>query len=152
MVRVSIDQMSSTTGRVLFSIGPAPSDMASAWIANGRRLLSGVRRHRGQLSIDVHDDLVDLCELLLDVWDSVATQSDTFTWSRETDADQVFYLVHQWLEIGSLTDGELQLMQCTWAPEWTRPFADALVAGATAALEGIGDRGEQLKARLIETS
>lgn len=152
MVWVSVEHVSSTTARVLFSLGPAPSEMVSAWIANARRLLSGVRRHRAQLSIDVHDDLVDLCELLLDIWDSVARRSDTFTWSRETDVDQVFYLVHQWLEIGSLTDGELELMQCTWAPEWTRPFADALVAGATAALEGIGERGEQLKARLVETS
>lgn len=126
--------------------------MASAWIVAARRLLEGVRRHRSQLSIDVHDDLVALCEVLLDIWDSEASRSATFMWSRDTDVDQVFFLVRQWLEIGSLGDDELELMQCTWAPEWTRPFSDALAAGAMAALDAVGERGEELKARLAAGS
>lgn len=144
--------MTTNIPRVMFSIGPVPSEVASAWIANARLLLEGVRRHRAQLSIEVHDDLVDLCEVLLDIWDSVATTSPTFMWSHDTDVDQVFFLVRQWLEIGSLRDEDLELMQCTWAPEWTRPFADALSAGAMAALDEVGERGEPLKTRLAAGS
>lgn len=132
-----------------FRIGPVPADLALAWLDNSRALVAGVRRNRFALSIHVVDEMLDLCEALLDIWTAHASTTDTFSWTAETDTDQVVYLAKQWLEIGALTDDELTLIGCAWAPEWTRPFADALVVGVRAALDASGADGEALSRRLL---
>jgi hypothetical protein len=136
--------------RVQFQIGPVPAPMALAWLQNSHALIAGVRRHRVSLSIQVNDEMLELCEALVDIWTSVASRTDPFFWTADTDSQQVVYLAKQWLEIGSLSDDELKLMGCTWAPEWTRPFADALVVGVRAALDATGDAGADLSARLLD--
>lgn len=137
--------------RIPFELGPVPCAMAEAWLANGRTLIAAVRDHRDDLSIEVNDDLLDLCEVILEIWTAHAARSgDEFWWSSETDTDQVIFLVRQWLEIGALTDDELARIGCTWAPEWTRPFSDALVAAATVALAAADAEGEALAARLVD--
>jgi hypothetical protein len=133
---------------VTFHIGPVPSDIAAGWLANSRALVAGVRTNERQLSINVHDELLDLCEVLLDVWQVHATKSEIFDWSMSTSTETVVQVVGQWLEIGSLSDDELTLMGCGWAPDWTRPFADALVVGASAALVAAGPRGEPYLRRI----
>lgn len=133
---------------VTFHVGPVSSELAIAWMANSRALLAGVRAHQRELSIKVHDDLLDLCDVLLDVWQAHAAKSDVFDWSMSTDTEMVVQVVGQWLEIGSLSDADLARIECTWAPEWTRPFADALVVGASAALTEAGPRGEAHLRRL----
>jgi hypothetical protein len=127
---------------VVFHVGPVASDIASGWLANSRGLVAGVRAHRRELTISVHDDLLDLCDMLLDVWTGCASRDPVFDWSMSTDTETVVQVVGQWLEIGALTDADLTRIGCTWAPDWTRPFADALVAGASAALTEAGARGE----------
>jgi hypothetical protein len=134
--------------RVVFHIGPADSAMAEAWLANSHRLVVAVKESRQPLSIDVNDVMLELCETLLDVWSAHAAAGPTFDWSMETDVDQVTHVVKQWLEIGQLTDDELAGLGCAWAPDWTRPFADAVVAGAIQALPQCGERGAALLARL----
>jgi hypothetical protein len=137
--------------RIQFELGPVPRAMAEAWLANGRKLITAVRLHRDALSIEVHDGMLDLCEVILDIWTAHAAKADdVFFWSSETDTDQVIFLVRQWLEIGALSDDELARIGCTWAPEWTRPFSDALVAAATAALAAADAEGEVLAAKLAE--
>lgn len=138
-----------TDSRVTFRLGPVPAAMAAAWVANARLLVEAVRVHRGQISIDVHESMLDVLELVLDIWDGCAARSDPFVWSTETDANQVLYLAREWLEIGSLTADELDQIGCVWAPEWTRPFADALATGVVEALRAVGEGGEPLLARLL---
>jgi hypothetical protein len=133
---------------VTFHVGPVPSEMAIVWLANSRALVAGVRANERELSIKVHDELLDLCDTLLDVWQGHATKGDVFDWSMSTSTETVVQVVGQWLEIGSLTDDDLSRIGCTWAPEWTRPFADALVVGASAALAAAGPRGEPHLRRL----
>ena len=134
--------------RVVFHIGPADSAMARAWLDNSHRLVVSVRAWRGPLSIETNDHMLDLCEMLLDVWSAHASTNTTFDWTMATDPDQVIHVVKQWLEIGKLTDDELAALGCTWAPECTRPFADAVVAGAIEALAQCGERGADLLVRL----
>ncbi len=133
---------------VTFHVGPVPSDMATVWLANSRALVAGIRTHQRDLSIKVHDDLLDLCDTLLGVWQGQAANGAVFDWSMSTNTETVVQVVGQWLEIGALSDDELARIGCTWAPEWTRPFADALVAGASAALAAAGPRGEPHLRRL----
>lgn len=134
--------------RVRFEIGPVPSALALDWLENGRGLVAAVRQHQRCVAIDVREDMLDLCDVLLEIWTSHARRSDPFVWAQETDTDQVLYLVRQWIEIGSLTNDELAHLGCAWAPEWTRPFGDALITGALAVLAAAGDEGEHLAARL----
>lgn len=133
---------------VRFAIGPVPSGLARPWIANGKRLIDAVRSHRWSVHIEVHEDVLDLCELLLDVWAAHAEQHETFNWSRDADAKQLVMVVRQWLAIGTLTDDELAAIGCTWAPDWTRPFSDAVVSGAIDALGHAGPEGAALVTRL----
>jgi hypothetical protein len=135
---------------VTFHVGPVPSDMAIAWLSNSRALVAGVRTNQGDLSIKVHDELLDLCDMLLDAWQGAASKGDVFDWSMSTNTETVVQVVGQWLEIGSLSSDDLTQIGCTWAPEWTRPFADALVVGASAALAEAGPRGEVHLRRLQE--
>jgi hypothetical protein len=104
--------------------------------------------HQRDLSITVHDELLDLCDVLLDVWQGHAAKADVFDWSMSTSTETVVQVVGQWLEIGSLSSDDLARIGCSWAPEWTRPFADALVVGASAALAEAGPRGEAHLRRL----
>ena len=134
--------------RVRFEIGPVKSDLALGWIDNSRGLVAAVRKHQRCVAIEVRDDMLDLCDVPLDIWSSHAHKNDPFVWGQDTDTDQVRYLVRQWIEIGALTNDELAHLGCTWAPEWTRPFGDALVTGALTVLADMGDEGEKLAARL----
>jgi hypothetical protein len=134
--------------RLRFGIGPVPSDVTLGWIANSRTIIAGVRAHRSEVSIRVHDDLADLCETLLDVWEGIASRTDVFQWDMDVTAETIVHLIDQWLEFGALSDDELALIGCTWAPDWTRSFSDALLAGAAAALEELGPYGEALLERL----
>ena len=133
---------------VTFHVGPVPSDLAVAWLANSRALVNGVRANQRDLSIKVHDELLDLCDMLLDVWQGHAARGTVFDWSMATNTETVIQVVGQWLEIGALSSDELDRIGCSWAPDWTRPFADALVVGASAALAAAGPRGEAHLRRL----
>ena len=131
-----------------FRVGPVASDLALAWIDNSRALLHAVRRGDTPLSISAHEDLLDLCDSLLSVWAAHASRSETFDWSMDIGVDQLTRVAQQWLEIGRLTDDELARLGVSWAPPWTRPFADALTAGVLTALEAAGEDGAALAERL----
>lgn len=140
------------TDRIRFHIGPLPSAVALAWIDNSRRLLLGVRDAQIPLGIEVHEDLVDLCDSLLSVWEAHARRDDTFDWALEVDVVQLTGVVRQWLEIGRLTDDELDAIGCSWAPAAAQPFSVALEAGVLQALAAAGEAGEPLLRRLETTT
>ncbi len=57
--------------------------------------------------------------------------------------------MHQWLALGTLTDRDLVVLGCEWAPEWSHAFYDALVDGCVRALladPATADLGERLRA------
>ena len=132
-------------------LGPVPSDLVVTWTANSRQLVEAVRRrpHIGAAKVD--QDILDYCDLLLDVWEARARQSVTFEWSMEVEPGLLLVVVKQWLAIGSLSDHDLAELGCTWAPPETRPFADALVNGVIDALESLGGPGRELLSTLRET-
>ena len=140
------------TDRVRFHIGPLPSAVALAWIDNSRGLLLGVRDAPVPLGIAVHEDLVDLCDSLLSVWEAHARRDDTFDWTLDVDVAQLTGLARQWLEIGRLTDDELEAIGCRWAPPEAQPFSVALETGVVDALEAAGEAGEPLLRRLGPTT
>ena len=138
--------------RVPFHIGPLPSAVALAWIHNSRGLLEAVRHARVPLAIDVHEDLVDLCDSLLTVWEAHARRADTFDLLQDVDVVQLTGLVLQWLEIGRLTDDELAALGCTWAPPAAQPFSEALETGVLDSLDAAGEPGAALLGRLRPTT
>jgi hypothetical protein len=137
--------------RVRFHIGPLPSAVATAWIDNSRRLLHAVRDAEVPLAIARHEDLIDLCDSLLTVWEAHAVRGDTFDWTLDVDVAQLIGVVRQWLEIGRLTDEELAALGCTWAPPEGQAFSTALEAGVLQALDDAGDEGAGLLDRLRAT-
>lgn len=137
--------------RVRFALGPVASDMARAWIDNSRQLLHAVRLNAGSLHIDVDDHAMEFCAAVLDVWSGVAERGEVFSWAIDTTPEQLLMLARQWLAIGALTDDELASIGCQWAPEWTRPFADALTVGVLAALQRVPGGADELIDRLRDT-
>ena len=121
--------------RVHFSIGPVDAGLARTWLENSTGIVVAARRHRRELSVDLEDPLLDLCESYLSLWFLAAEGASTFHWEGDADAEHVRRLVEQWLLLARLTDEDLQRMGCHWAPEETHPFYDALLAGCVAALE-----------------
>jgi len=135
--------------RVPIEIGPVPTALVAPWIANSRAIVDGVRRHVSELSIEVRGELLDLCEALLDVMEGTAAKSGpTFHWTADVEAEPLGRVAWQWLEIGALTDAELELIGCSWAPAETRPVSDAVAWGVLRALELAGETGRPLAEEL----
>lgn len=121
------------TEQVRFAIGPVPSHVARAWIANAREIVDAVRENHARLPIPADSEVLEFCLAILDVWEAVACRDDVFQWEMDTTAGPLLLAARQWLAIGSLADHELEAIGCQWAPAWTKPFADALVDGVRAA-------------------
>jgi hypothetical protein len=134
--------------RVSVKVGPVASAIVVAWLANSRSIIHGIRAHRHEVSVVVDDDLLDLCDTLLAIWSDIAGKSDTFEWSAEMDSDQIRYMVDQWMAMASLTESDLDLMRCSWAPDWTAPFFDALLAAVIDGLERADKDAQDLARRL----
>jgi len=119
---------------VHFEIGPVPSRLARIWLDNSADIVAAARRHRYEMSVSVEDPLLDLAEAYLAFWRAAAEQGDEFHWTYEADTDQIRQLAEQWIQLGLLTEDDLALLGCHWAPEEAKPFYDALLAGTVAAL------------------
>jgi hypothetical protein len=136
-------------GRVQFAIGAVDAGLARTWLDNSATIVRRARRHRLQLSVHVEDPLLDLCDAYLSFWRAEAEDGPTFSWSSEVEADHVQQLAEQWLLLATLTEDDLRILGCHWAPEETRPFFDALLAGTVAALEA--DPATRPTAALLST-
>lgn len=58
-------------------IGPARSTLAREWVANGLRLVEGMRAHPEIIGPEVSDHALDLCETLLETWAAIASKAAT---------------------------------------------------------------------------
>lgn len=131
-------------------IGPVASDLASEWIANARRVISALKAYRGALSIAVDDEMLDLCDSVLLTWETVASRGEVFEWSAAMSESVVQGVIEQWLQIGAMTDDELVLLGVTWAPERTRPMADAVTRGVIDVLPVFDQATKRRFAELLE--
>lgn len=129
-------------------IGPVESQVAREWCENSHRIVGAVQRHSRELSIVVRPDMLDLCESLLVIWEMIAARQDPFEWSMEVEPQMLEYVAAQWLEIGSLTPEELNLLGVSWAAPSTAPMADAVARGVAAGLAELGERAETLVSRI----
>lgn len=125
--------------RVRFAIGPVPGDVARTWLANSARIVAGARQYQYQLSVTIEEPLLDLVEAYLGFWMDAATGQDVFLWEAEVNSDHVRQLVEQWLLLARLTDEDLAMIDCGWAPPETQPFYEALLAGTIASLDADPD-------------
>lgn len=135
--------------RVAFEIRPVPADVAIAWLENSLRILTAAREHADEISVRLSPALLELAEAYLRLWRSIAMTRDPFDWRAQVDADDVEQLVRQWVALGALSDRDLAVIGCEWAPEWSHAFYDALVDGCIRALladPSTADLGEQLRA------
>jgi hypothetical protein len=132
---------------VQVTVGPVEGTIALAWIHHWQHVLDAVRAHLHELSITVTTDSLDRLDAILDQWEPIAASSPTFWW-RYATTDASLTIVEDWLHLGQLSDDDLELLGTTWAPERMRPMTDAVVAGVSAALVALGDRGEALKNRI----
>ena len=134
--------------RVDVEVGPVPADVALAWCANGRRLIAAVRERPHDLSIEVRNDMLDLCDSLLAIWEGIAAKQDPFEWRMAVPPDMLELVARQWLDLGGLGEDELAAMGASWAPEWTAPMRDAVANGVLRALPSLGDPGIALIKRV----
>ena len=111
------------------------AEVARIWLDNSAGIVAGARRHRYELSITVEEPLLDLVEAYLVLWRDAAEGVDTFHWQADVDPDHVREIVSQWLLLARLTDDDLRVIGCQWAPPETQPCYDALLQGVIAALD-----------------
>jgi hypothetical protein len=116
------------------AIGPVDGALARTWLENSAGIVAGARRHRYELSITIEEPLLDLVEAYLQFWRDAAEGSDVFDWDTEIDPDHVREIVEQWLLLARLTDKDLAIINCHWAPPECEPFFDALLRGVIGAL------------------
>ena len=119
--------------RVRISVGPVPAITARTWLENSLAIVRAVRRVRAD-SLDVTPPVLDLIEAYLSVWSAAAERSDRFEWIAEVDSDDLEIIATHWRQLASLSDDQLASLGCAWAPEWTAPMYDALVAAFVEAL------------------
>lgn len=129
-------------------VGPVAADVALAWVHHWQDLLAAVVAHPDGLSIDAPAMMVERLDAVLTQWASTAATSTTFWWRLVTSEDELRSIVDSWLVIGSLSDDDFEHLGKTWAPESTRPMADAVIAGASAALVLLGEHGADLRRQL----
>lgn len=129
-------------------VGPVPSDVARAWCANGRKLIEAVRGRPQDVSIEVRNDMLDLCDSLLAIWEGIAARQDPFVWTMAVPAAMLELVAKQWLDLGALTEEELAAIGVSWAPDWTAPMRDAVAQGVLRALPSLGDTGMSLVERI----
>ena len=119
--------------RVRIAVGPVPAPMARAWLENSLAIVRAVRRARADW-LDVTPPVLDLIEAYLTVWTAAAARSEHFEGTAEVDSDDLDIIATHWRALASLSDAELASLGCSWAPEWTAPMYDALVAAFVDAL------------------
>lgn len=119
--------------RVCLAVGPVPSDVARTWLANSRRIVAAVRARRPP-GLDVSAAILDLIDAYLALWHDAAAGDEPFQWSVDVPAADVALIAAHWQSIAALSDDELAALGCSWAPAWTAPMYDALVAAFVDAL------------------
>lgn len=135
--------------RVRIAVGPVPAITARTWLDNSLAIVRAVRGARADW-LDVTPPVLDLIEAYLSVWSAAAERSDHFEWVAEVDSDDLEIIATHWRELASLRDDQLASLGCAWAPEWTAPMYDALVAAFVEALsqdERTRDAADDLRRR-----
>jgi hypothetical protein len=135
--------------RVPFHIGPVADDVARTWLSNSAEIVAAVHAHPEVVSFVLDRPLLELCEVYLGLWRDHASAGDVFEWDAEVDVEHVESLVRQWLLLAHLSDDELTALGVHWAPEWTRPFYDALLHATVTALAK-DPTGRRLAAQLAD--
>ena len=113
--------------------------MARAWLANSAKIVAGARQHQYELSVTIEEPLLDLVEAYLEFWMDAAEGQDVFRWEADVDSDHVTQIVDQWLILARLTEDDLALIDCSWAPPETQPFYNALLTGVIGSLDADPD-------------
>lgn len=119
---------------VPFEVGPVDGRLAHAWLANSRRIIDGVRRHRLEVSIHASEAMLDLAEVYLDVWIDAAAGVEVFHWRARRDVRQIQAMATEWTNLAAMTPEDFELIGCSRAPIETQPFIDALLDGVTRSL------------------
>ena len=125
--------------RVRFAIGPVDGNIARIWLANSAGIVAGARRHRYELSVPIEEPLLDLVEAYLQFWRDAAQDASVFHWQADVENDSVEDLVGQWILLARLTDDDLAVLGCHWAPPECEPFYEALLRGVIDALNADPD-------------
>lgn len=127
-------------------IGPVDATIAREWLKNSREIVAGVRRYVYDVSVQCEPALLELVDTLLEMWEGAARGTTTFEWSMDVSQLPFRSVVDQWLKLGELTPDDLALIGCDWAPPWTRPMVDAVLAGVADAVRAFDD--DDLRRRL----
>ena len=115
-------------------VGPVPSEVARLWVANTQKLLTAVEAHPEVLDRPVAEPILAVYHRLLDAWEAVAEETDSFMWVGQTRADELRQVVEEWARLDSMDDATLEALGCAWSSPEARPFFEALTAGVVAAL------------------
>lgn len=137
-----------STQNVQVAVGPVDAQVALQWIRHWQGVLDAIAVHADELSIEVVAPHLERVRALLAEWAATAAGSPTFWWRQVTTDEALRPVVDQWLAIGELTDDDFARLGTTWAPEETRPMSDAVIAGVSAGLVALGERGRDLRSQI----
>jgi CheY-like chemotaxis protein len=119
---------------VEIQVGPVSSEVARLWVANTQRLLAAVETHPEALDWEVPVAVLAVYHRLLDEWEAVAQDTDSFLWVGRTRAAELHQVVEEWARLDSMDDATLAKLGCAWSSPEARPFFDALTARVVGAL------------------
>lgn len=119
---------------VEIQVGPVSSEVARLWVANTQSLLAAVETHPEVLDREVPAAVLAVYHRLLDEWEAVAQDTDSFLWVGRTRAAELQQVVEEWARLDSMDDATLAKLGCAWSSPEARPFFDALTTGVVGAL------------------
>jgi hypothetical protein len=130
---------------ITLRVGPAPSDVARAWIDNRTQLIAAAKRHPGFAH---HSDVLELLDTHLVVWRQMATTSDIFDYRYDFRPDVLLLIGRYWFDLGQLTLEEREAMGAPLASDEVEAFTKVVVSGMVSALQQAGPEGVDLVKRL----
>lgn len=147
IAQVLVDHWAEPGADVEVRVGPVSAAAARVWITNTRKIISAVRAHRDEFDPAVPADVLDLFDRFLDLWWSVAEESEDFRWVARAAVEDMQRVVEHWAAIDRMTDADLMRLGISWSPPEGEPFFHALTAGVLQALV-TRDETQQLAAAL----
>lgn len=147
IAQVLVDHWAEPGADVEVRVGPVPAAAARVWITNTRTIIAAVRAHRDEFDPSVPADVLDLFDRFLDLWWSVAQETEDFRWVARAAVEDMQRVVEHWAAIDRMTDADLDRLGIRWSPPEGEPFFHALTAGVLQALV-TRDETQQLAAAL----
>ena len=136
---VLVGHWASPNADVEVRLGPVEAAAARVWVNNTSTIVSALRAHPEVLAEPVPPEVLEQFDRFLDLWRTLAAETEEFYWLARAGVADVEHLVDCWARIDRMSDDQLAALGVHWSPPEGRPFFDALTA---CVLKAVSSRDE----------